>query len=188
MPPLVGNLGGVLVLCGVAVGAMACGAVPSPGRTAARPNVLIVTIDTLRADRLGRGFTPVLDQLAEDGLQFTNARSTVPLTLPAHASIFTGLWPPAHGVRLNGFPLQTSAMTIPVRLKQAGYQTAGVVGAFVLDRRFGLAEGFDRYDDQISRDPEAVDRLQADRPASVVVDRTLTVLGAPRRRSGQHRS
>ena len=178
MTPHARTWGVVLVVCGVAFGAMACGALPSPARTAVRPNILIVTIDTLRADRLGRGFTPALDQLAADGLQFTNARSAVPLTLPAHASIFTGLWPPDHGVRLNGFPLQTSAITMPARLKQAGYQTAGVVGAFVLDRRFGLAEGFDQYDDQISRDPEAVDRLQADRPASVVVDRALTALGA----------
>ena len=69
---------------------------------AVRPNLLLVTIDTLRADRLGAGFTPVLDGLAARGVRFTEARTVAPLTLPAHTSILTGQLPSAHGVRLNG--------------------------------------------------------------------------------------
>lgn len=139
-------------------------------------NILLVTIDTFRADRLRRGFTPALDQLAAGGLSFTNARSVAPLTLPAHTSIMTGQLPPAHGVRLNGMPWGGAGGSMATRLRGTGYQTAGVVGAFVLDRRFGLAAGFDHYDDQISRDPLAVDRLQTDRRAGDVVDRAITIL------------
>jgi arylsulfatase A-like enzyme/Flp pilus assembly protein TadD len=141
-----------------------------------RANILIVTIDTVRADRLGRGFTPTLDQLAARGLNFTHARSVAPLTLPAHTTIFTGQRPPAHGVRLNGVPLASEAVTMAERFKRAGYRTEAVVGAYVLDRRFGLADGFDRYDDDITRDPAALDRLQADRPAVVVADRAIAAL------------
>ena len=154
----------------------ACGPSPAP---AARPavNILLVTIDTLRADRLGRGFTPTLDRLASEGLRFVEARSVVPLTLPAHTSIMTGQLPPAHGIHLNGAAKLGDHQTLAARLKHAGYQTRAVVGAFVLDRRFGLDAGFDEYDDGIARDPEATDRLQADRPANEVVNRAIALLG-----------
>ena len=72
------------------------------GRAAATPNVLLVTIDTFRADRLGTGLAPAIDRLAASGIRFTSARTAVPLTLPSHATIHTGLLPPAHGVRENG--------------------------------------------------------------------------------------
>ncbi len=153
---------------------MACSGAPARERPPV--NILVVTIDTLRADRLGRGFTPTLDTLATQSLRFANTRSVAPLTGPAHATIFTGLHPPAHGVRLNGHVLAASASTMAQRLKQAGYQTSGVVAAFVLDRRFGFASGFDEYDDAINRDPEAVDRLQADRPGSEVTGRSIAAL------------
>jgi arylsulfatase A-like enzyme/Tfp pilus assembly protein PilF len=143
---------------------------------AARPNILLVTVDTMRADRLGRGFTPVLDQLAAQGLRFTEARSVVPLTLPAHASIMTGQLPPSHGIRINGAARLQNTPTVAMLLKSAGYQTRAAVGAFVLDRRFGLDAGFDEYDDQIARNPDAMDLLQAERTAGDVIDRAARML------------
>src|ERR671912_1277206 len=80
----------------------ACRPAADMAAPAPRPNILLITVDTMRADRLGRGFTPALDQLAAEGIRFTEARSVVPLTLPAHASIMTGQLPPAHGIRING--------------------------------------------------------------------------------------
>ncbi|MGH9201653.1 MAG: alkaline phosphatase family protein, partial [Vicinamibacterales bacterium] len=109
-------------------------------------NILLVTIDTMRADRLGRGFTPTLDRLSTHGVRFTQARTVVPLTLPAHVSIMTGQLPATHGIRLNG-GVNPHGVMLASRLKTAGYQTRAVVGAFVLDRRFGLNAGFDEYDD-----------------------------------------
>jgi arylsulfatase A-like enzyme len=141
--------------------------------------VLLVTIDTFRADRVGIGLTPAIDRLAASGLRFTAAHSAVPLTLPSHTTILTGLLPPAHGVRENGIDtLDARHRTVATLLKGAGYDTAAFVGAFVLDHRFGLAQGFDTYDDKIPRDPDATERLEAERPASVVVDRALAWLGA----------
>jgi arylsulfatase A-like enzyme/Tfp pilus assembly protein PilF len=139
--------------------------------------VLLVTIDTFRADRVGIGVAPAIDRLAAAGIRFTSARSAVPLTLPSHTTIHTGLLPPVHGVRENGAnALDASHPTLARLLKGAGYETAAFVGAFVLDHRFGLAQGFDTYDDQITRDPDAADRLEAERPASAVIDRALAWL------------
>ncbi len=151
-------------------------AAPTPAPPPVGANILLITLDTFRADRLGRGFTPGLDRLAARGLHFSEARSVVPLTLPAHASIMTGQWPPAHGLRLNGAARLASAATLATQLKQAGYLTRAVVGAFVLDRRFGLDTGFDDYDDRVARDPRATDILQAERPATEVADRALALL------------
>jgi arylsulfatase A-like enzyme/thioredoxin-like negative regulator of GroEL len=146
---------------------------------AARLDILLVTIDTFRADRVGIGITPAIDRLADSGIRFTHARSAVPLTLPSHATILTGLLPPAHSVRENGVDVLDEAhVTVAHLLKNAGYRTAAFVGAFVLDRRFGLAQGFDTYDDQITRDPNATERLEAERPATLVVDRALGWLAA----------
>ena len=101
----------------------------------------------------------------------------MPLTLPSHTTILTGLLPPQHGVRDNGIDQPDATHpTVATLLKAAGYSTAAFVGAFVLDRRFGLARGFDLYDDRIQRDPNATERLEAERPASVVVDRALAWL------------
>jgi arylsulfatase A-like enzyme/Tfp pilus assembly protein PilF len=148
-----------------------------PAAPAAKPNILLVTIDTFRADRLNASVTPNLERLAARSLRFANARSAVPLTLPSHTTMLTGELPSVHGVRENGLsPLSDAHQTVAQRLKDAGYDTAAFVGAFVLDRRFGLAHGFDFYDDQIPRDPHATERLEAERPASVVVDRALAWL------------
>ncbi len=155
-----------------------CHGGPTPaGAVPARPNVLLVTIDTWRADRLGTGISPALDQLAASAIRFTAARTAAPLTLPAHATILTGLLPPAHGVRVNGLDvLSSSHPTIARLLKGSGYRTAAFIGAFVLDRRYGLAAGFDAYDDRIPRDPRASERLEAERPASAVIDGALAWL------------
>ena len=167
----------VLLLC-VPVAAAGCRnqAAPQPP-AAARSNIVLVTVDTWRADRLGAGISPALDRLAASGIRFTAARTAAPLTLPAHATVLTGLLPPAHGVRVNGLDrLSDAHPTVARLLKNAGYRTAAFVGAFVLDRRFGLAQGFDTYDDQIPRDPRAAERLDAERPASAVVDRAIAWL------------
>lgn len=117
-----------------------------------RPHVVLITLDTLRADRLSsfgsQVDTPHLDRLAADGVLFTNASSTVPFTLPAHSSIMTGTYPPHHGVRENvGYFLGDDNRTLAEMLGEAGWQTAGFVSAFVLDSRWGIARGFEHYFD-----------------------------------------
>ncbi|HSL83001.1 MAG TPA: sulfatase-like hydrolase/transferase, partial [Thermoanaerobaculia bacterium] len=122
-----------------------------PGSAAGR-NLLLVTLDTTRADRLGAyGYagaeTPALDRLAARGLRFEDAVSPVPMTLPAHATLMTGLDPPGHGLRVNGeAALAAERTTLAEVLRGAGYETAAFVSSFVLDRRFGLDQGFDVYD------------------------------------------
>src|SRR5580765_4253982 len=130
-------------------------AVPAIGSGTCRGcNVLLITIDTLRADRVGAfggraGLTPTLDRLATEGLRLTRAYSSAPLTLPSHASILTAVSPPVHGLRANGlFRLGPALPTLATVLKDAGYRTGAFVGAFVLDARFGLNRGFDVYDDR----------------------------------------
>jgi arylsulfatase A-like enzyme/Tfp pilus assembly protein PilF len=125
------------------------------GRPLGRDSLLLITLDTTRADHLGaygyaKARTPQLDRLFAEGARFERALTAAPLTLPAHASIFTGRYPFHHGVRDNGtFFLAADAPTLATALKAAGYRTAAFVSAFVLDRRFGLARGFDLYDDRM---------------------------------------
>src|SRR2546423_4223985 len=142
-------------------------------------NVLLITIDTLRADRVGAfgstaGLTPTLDRLSEHGLKLTRAYSSAPLTLPSHTSILTGVSPPRHGVRTNGlFRFGSTLPTLATILKAAGYRTAAFVGAFVLDARFGLNRGFDAYDDRYG-EPRAGDPADAaERRAEDVVKPAL---------------
>jgi arylsulfatase A-like enzyme/predicted negative regulator of RcsB-dependent stress response len=129
-------------------------------------NLLLVTIDTLRADRLDSygsslGLTPTLDSLAREGVRFAVARAHVPLTLPSHATIFTGRYPPGTRVHDNGAaPLNVSIPTLATVLKSSGYQTAAFVGAFVLDARFGLNRGFDVYDDRMMGNSATLEVVQ----------------------------
>jgi len=122
--------------------------------SAGRPNVLLITIDTLRADRLGcygdrDAVTPVLDALAAGGVRFLDAVAHVPLTLPSHATILTGVTPLKHGVRDNaGFVLGPSLRTLAEQFGAEGYETAAFVSGFPVHHRFGLARGFDVYDDR----------------------------------------
>ena len=149
---------------------------PTPGT---RPDIVLISIDTLRADRVGVGLTPVLDALAARGARFLNARTVAPLTLPAHVTLMTGVRPPTHGVRLNGVHrFEGAPAAVASRLREAGYRTAAFVGAYVLDRRFGLDQGFDTYDDEIPRRSGASERLEAERRGEVVVDRALAWLRA----------
>jgi choline-sulfatase len=127
----------------------------APARKPA-PNVLLITIDTVRADHLGcyggvNIETPTLDALAHDGIVFERAISQVPLTWPSHAVILTGTYPFQNGVQdFTGQPLAPQFRSVAQAFKQQGYATGAVVSAFVLDRSWGLARGFDFYDDAFS--------------------------------------
>jgi len=118
-------------------------------------NVLLVTLDTTRADRIGsygyeKGETPNLDYLAANGVRFANAYCQVPLTLPSHCSLMTGTYPIFHLVRDNGFYyLESDYVTLAEVLKDKGFKTAAFVSSFTVDSRFGIDQGFDVYDDKI---------------------------------------
>jgi arylsulfatase A-like enzyme/Tfp pilus assembly protein PilF len=120
-----------------------------------RPNVLLVTIDTLRADRVGAygyaaGRTPTLDRLASEGVRFADATAHAALTLPSHVAILTGRYPGAFGVRLNGMgTVPAGSRSIAERFRREGYETAAIVGSAVLDDAYGLSHGFTEYDDRI---------------------------------------
>jgi arylsulfatase A-like enzyme/tetratricopeptide (TPR) repeat protein len=139
---------------------------------AAGANLLVVTVDTLRPDHLApygytRIETPTVARLAREGVRFSSVFSPVPLTLPSHCSIFTGQLPFTHGVRDNsGFYLDPSHRTLATILKAAGYRTGGFVSAFLLDHRWGIAQGFDDYFDNFTvtvKDLATMARIQ--RPA-----------------------
>lgn len=143
-------------------------------------NVVLVTLDTVRSDHLGSyGYelaeTPNLDALLQHGVQFEDAVTPVPITLPSHASMMTGLFPPRHGVRDNGvFRLGGEHRTLAERLKEHGYETAAFIGCFVLDRRFGLGRGFEVYDFEVEQKgffPSNFDFNQ--RSAAAVTDAAL---------------
>lgn len=144
-------------------------------------NVLLISIDTCRADRLscygfGRPTTPHIDAVAKDGVVFEQALSPIPLTTPAHSSMLTGLYPPAHGVRLNnGDRLVESNVTLAEKLREAGFQTAAFVGGLPLDAKFGTNQGFDTYDCQFTRTSERSITL-AERNAEEVTRPALTWL------------
>ena len=129
--------------------------VPVPTGALHGSNVLLVTVDTLRADRVGaygstRGLTPTIDTFARDGVRFERTYAHAPLTLPSHASLLTSSYPTRNGVHDNGtFRLSETSPTVAEALKHAGYRTGAFVGAFVLDARFGLGRGFDVYDDRM---------------------------------------
>lgn len=137
-------------------------------------NVLLVTIDTLRADALsaygGPAVTPALDRLAVEGVRFDFAHAHAVLTLTSHASILTGEYPFQHGLRDNsGYRLPRDARTAATILKQAGYATAAFVAAFPLHSRFGLNAGFDVYDDRFGEAHAPTEFNMPERPASAVV-------------------
>jgi choline-sulfatase len=148
---------GVLALAGLLFSGGCRGADQSQlqtGKTrSARPSILLVTLDTTRADAIGpdavRIETPAFTTLALRGRRFTQAYATVPETLPSHSSMMTGLYPAGHGVHENARHLPAHHPVLAERLQQAGYRTAALVSSFVLARRFGLARGFEAYDDEL---------------------------------------
>ena len=172
------------------VGLAGCGRSDLPRHGAAAGfDVLLVTLDTTRADRIGcyghaAAATPTLDGLARNGVRFENAATVAPLTAPAHASILTGLYPPRHGLRANGpYRLDEARQTLAETLGGAGYETAAFVSSFVLDRRFGFGQGFATYDDRVA--PKTSMSMEAimERDARQVTDAALAWFGA--RRAGR---
>jgi arylsulfatase A-like enzyme/Flp pilus assembly protein TadD len=145
-------------------------------------NVLLVTLDTTRADHIGcYGFalaqTPRMDGLAREGVRCADAISAAPITLPSHSTILTGLYPPAHGVRDNGsYALGDDAVTLAERLKKAGYRTQAIVSALVLNRRYNLVQGFDGYDDDLWSEDEAKLFMIRSRPGERTAERATAWL------------
>ncbi|MCP4899382.1 MAG: sulfatase, partial [bacterium] len=184
-------LGGFVLL--VVVGLIAAKLVSTHSARAQRElpalngaNVVLVTLDTTRADRLGcYGYsgaeTPYLDGLARDGVLFEHAVTPTAFTLPSHSSILTGYYPPYHGVRLNGHAaLADVQVTLAEKLASAGYRTGAFVAAFVLDGRWGLEQGFEHYDDDFKlKTGQKLDLAGVQRTANQVVDATLGWLEQP---------
>jgi len=143
-------------------------------------NLLVITLDTTRADHLGcygsRDVeTPAVDRLSREGVLFEQAMTTAPLTLPAHSSIFTGRFPPEHGVRDNGgFFLSPDQTTLAGVLAGRGFKTGGFVAAYVLDHKWGIAQGFETYfDDFDMSKSRGLSLGEIQRPANEVVDKAL---------------
>ncbi|HSL23459.1 MAG TPA: sulfatase-like hydrolase/transferase [Vicinamibacterales bacterium] len=155
------------------------GALPS-GVSRDRLSLVIITLDTARADRIGaygnkNVETPTFDRLAQEGVLFEQAVSVAPLTLPAHSSMFTGKFPPEHGVRDNGgFFLGAEQLTLAEVLKSRGYRTGAFVGAYVLDSKWGINQGFDTYFDKFDlSERRAISLAAIQRPGNEVVDQAL---------------
>src|SRR5438270_7621896 len=139
-------------------------------------NILLITLDTTRADHLGGAKTPHLDALSARGVLFTHAMAQAPLTLPSHASIMTGAYPPRHGLRdMEGFVLDKSHPTLASITHGSGFATAAFVGARVLAKTFGLANGFTIYDDDIGngRGDDDLPDAVAERRAAIVTEHAL---------------
>jgi arylsulfatase A-like enzyme/Tfp pilus assembly protein PilF len=159
----------------------------APAPAELRPNVLLVTIDTLRADRVGAygrasAHTPTLDRLAREGVLVEDAVVEVPQTRPSHATILTGRLPYEHGLRDNySPPLAAGTPTLATVLRAAGWDTAAFIGAYPVSRLSGLDRGFDLYDDPFSAN-DVADDGRTERRAGEVVDRALAWLRTPRGR------
>jgi len=144
-----------------------------------RPSILLVTLDTTRADCMGFESdaveTPALDALAARGMRFSQAWTTVPTTLPAHTSMLTGLYPSEHGIRENSRFVDDDRVLLAECLRDAGYSTAAFISGYPLKRRFGLAQGFDLYDDDMGRG-------NAERAAGPTTEGALSYLESTSRR------
>ena len=177
------------IVAGVAIGRQHSGIWPSQCVPPADTNLLVVTLDTTRADAIGaygnqEAQTPTLDRLAREGVLFETASSVAPLTLPAHASLFTGRLPARHGARENAGRLDDAQTTLAERLRGRGFETAAFVSAVVLSGRSGIAQGFDTYVDgpgEVGR--QSVRRLRR-LPGDVIADEAVGWLA----RRGPHPS
>lgn len=173
------------MIVGICLLATGCVRRPAPAPGTAAPNLLIITIDTLRADRVGAyGYaaarTPAIDALAARGARFEHAYATAPITLTSHASLMTGRYPPGHGARHNGMRMDLRTPTLAGTLGDFGFATAAFIGAFPLDRRFGLIKGFHTYGDRMPRGGQG--RLASERPGREVVDEAVEWLDRHRGR------
>ncbi|HSM14122.1 MAG TPA: sulfatase-like hydrolase/transferase, partial [Thermoanaerobaculia bacterium] len=164
------------------LGSGALGAAPAHAGAPARPNLVLITLDTTRADHLGAwghgpARTPRLDRLAREGVRFERCDTAAPITLPSHATILSGLFPPRHGARDNGtFALGARVETVAEALAADGFDTAAVVSAVVLARRHGLDQGFRVYDDDLGAG-YAQGTEVAERDARAATDAALARLG-----------
>jgi choline-sulfatase len=168
LPCLVGALAISVAACGGGTGSQ-----PVPASTP-RPSILLVTLDTTRADAIGPDAagvqTPAFNAIATKGRRFRQAYTPIPETLPAHSSIMTGLYPAGHGIHENGRHLADRYPVLAEKLSQSGYRTAAFVSSFILSRRFGLARGFGAYDDELAAG-------QNERSSKDTTDRALAYLG-----------
>lgn len=145
-------------------------------------NVILVTLDTTRADRIGcygykTALTPALDSIAANGVLFEKAYTPVPLTLPSHATMLTGLYPPEHGLHVNGMGhLASEIPALAEILQQRNYSTGAFLSAFVLNSKFGLNRGFQTYDDDLSKTTQADSFLHRRRDGRSVMDAALSWL------------
>jgi arylsulfatase A-like enzyme/tetratricopeptide (TPR) repeat protein len=166
MIPLLGVLGIVLIVI----------LRPRDAAVSGDLNLLVITVDTCRADHIGAygsptAATPNIDRLAAEGMLFENCVTPVPLTLPAHTSIFTGYYPPGHKVRNNGtYRLGPDPATLAEIMKSRGYRTAAFVSSFVLLSKFGLNRGFDDYDDSLNAG-NLINNFKSEIPGGVVYDK-----------------
>jgi choline-sulfatase len=154
---------------------------PAPAVRPAARNLLLVTIDTLRADHVGaygyaRSQASFVDLIAQSGAVFDRAYAAAPITLPSHATLMTGRYPPGHGSRDNGMHVSRTVPTIATELKAHGFKTAAFIAAFPLDHQFGLDRGFDVYSDRLPRGPDG--KRANERPASKVVDEAIAWLSS----------
>ena len=157
----------VLLLAGMLLPGASCSREQAPPPPS--PWILLVTLDTTRADAMNPRRTPAFEAIAKAGRRFTRAHATVPETLPSHASMMTGLYPGGHKVHENGRFLTSGHPVLAEELKKAGYNTGAVVSAFVLAKRFGLNRGFDVYDDEM---PEGAN----EREGAATTDRAIAHL------------
>lgn len=152
---------------------------------ATTPDVIMVTLDTTRRDVIGcygnvtASRTPAFDALCAQGLRFDQAVAVAPVTLPAHASIMTGQYPGRHNARYNGlFQLPETATTLAEQLKTRGYRTEAYVSAMVLEHRYGVAQGFDHFDDELQQSNSGLSGSNAERLGAATMDAALTGLGS----------
>src|SRR4051812_31252219 len=173
----------VCALLACAVLTAACHRVPEVRRDPAQ-NILLVTIDTLRADAIGASgnatvSTPWIDRLAAGGVRFDQAHASTVVTLPSHANILSGMYPFRHGVRENaGFRFPETTETLATLLRARGYRTGAFVSAFPLDSRFGLTRGFDVYDDRFPKSDATAFRVPERRGADTVTAALRWIDGA----------
>ena len=174
------GIGGGLAALGLVLAG--CGLFETPP-----PNVLLISVDTLRQDHVGcYGYrivrTPNIDRLSQEGFTFDDAIASIPLTLPSHSSVLTGLYPMSHGVRDNSrFRLSLEFETLAEILSQNGYHTGAFVGSFVLDSRYGMDQGFDLYDDDMTGGSQASAFMFPERTADAVTESAIEWLKQARR-------